>query len=133
MLTVTLLNSSQCIPSSQAEEKLTGINRINSVRSTIPAVTHVNYSARVQTVHQETNPLYWKLLHKFEDLTGCPLLINTSFNVRGEPIVCSPQNALDCFKRSEMDYLVMENLIIDKSRQNFAMEDRSWKAKYPLD
>ena len=133
MLTVTLLNSSQCIPSSQAEVKLTGINRINSVRSTIPAVTHVNYSARVQTVHQETNPLYWKLLHKFGDLTGCPLLINTSFNVRGEPIVCSPQNALNCFKRSEMDYLVMENLIIDKSRQNFAMEDRSWKAKYPLD
>ena len=133
MLTVTLLNSSQCIPTSQAGEKLTGINRIKSVRSTIPAVTHVNYSARVQTVHQETNPLYWNLLHKFENLTGCPLLINTSFNVRGEPIVCSPQNALNCFKRSEMDYLVMENLIIDKSRQNFAMEDRSWKAKYPLD
>ena len=118
---------------SEVEEKLIGIDRINAVRSTIPAVTHVNYSARVQTVHRETNELYWSLLRKFENITGCPLLINTSFNVRGEPIVCSPQNALNCFKRSEIDYLVMENLVIEKSLQNFPTDNRSWKTEYPLD
>ena len=133
MLTVSSLNPSQCVSVSEVEEKLIGINRINAVRSTIPAVTHVNYSARVQTVHRETNELYRSLLRKFENITGCPLLINTSFNVRGEPIVCSPQNALNCFKRSEIDYLVMENLVIEKSLQNFPKDNRSWKTEYPLD
>ena len=133
MLTVSSLNPSQCVSVSEVEEKLIGVDRINAVRSTIPAVTHVNYSARVQTVHRETNELYWSLLRKFENITGCPLLINTSFNVRGEPIVCSPQNALNCFKRSEIDYLVMENLVIEKSLQNFPKDNRSWKTEYPLD
>ena len=133
MLTVNSLNPCQCTSESVDEEERTGVDKINSVRSTIPAVTHVNNSARVQTVHRETNALYWSLLHKFENLTGCPLVINTSFNVRGEPIVCSPQNALDCFKRSGIDYLVMENLIIEKSRQNFPDENHAWKTEYPLD
>ena len=133
MLTVNSLNPSQCISASGEKETRTGVDRINSMRSTIPAVTHVNNSARVQTVHRETNALYWSLLHKFENLTGCPLVINTSFNVRGEPIVCSPRNALDCFKRSGIDYLVMENLIIEKSKQNFPNESQAWKTEYPLD
>lgn len=96
---------------------LSGIEKHKIPRSTIPAVTHVDGSARVQTVHKETNPRYWTLIDQFNQLTGCPVLINTSFNVRGEPIVCSPKDAYRCFMRTHMDYLVMENNLLDKTDQ----------------
>ena len=92
------------------EEKLWGIDKLNVKRSEIPAVTHVDYSARIQTVRRETNPLYWEIIDAFRELTGCPLIVNTSFNVRGEPIVCSPEDSYRCFMRTEMDFLVLENL-----------------------
>ncbi|HKP36110.1 MAG TPA: carbamoyltransferase, partial [Pyrinomonadaceae bacterium] len=93
------------------EEKLFGIDKLNVPRSEIPAVTHVDYSARIQTVRRETNPLYWEILEAFRRRTGCPLIVNTSFNVRGEPIVCSPEDSYRCFMRTEMDYLVLENCV----------------------
>jgi len=86
-------------------------------RSDIPAVTHVDFSARIQTVHKETNPQYWSLINKFKELTGYSVIVNTSFNVRGEPIVCSPEEAYICFMNTEMDYLVMGNYIFDKKEQ----------------
>jgi len=97
-----------------AEAALLGIEKLNVVRSTIPAVTHVDYSARVQTLRREDNPLYYDLISAFERLTGCPLLVNTSFNVRGEPIVCTPQHAHACFMNTEMDALVMEDFVLQK-------------------
>jgi carbamoyltransferase len=98
-------------------ENLTGIDLFNVPRSDIPAVTHFDYSARVQTVHEETNPRYYRLLKEFEQTTGCATLINTSFNIPGEPIVCSPEDAFHCFMRAEMDVLVLENCILYKERQ----------------
>ncbi len=100
------------------EAALFGINKLNVVRSTIPAVTHVDYSARVQTLRREDNPLYYDLIAAFGRLTGCPLLINTSFNVRGEPIVCTPEHAHACFMRTEMDVLVMEDFVLEKREQD---------------
>jgi carbamoyltransferase len=104
-------------------------------RSTIPAITHVDYSARVQTVSQENNPLYYDLIAAFERLTGCAVLVNTSFNVRGEPIVCTPEQAYACFMRTEMDLLVIEDFVIDKREQgeNAYAEDTSWQEEFQLD
>jgi carbamoyltransferase len=118
---------------SEEERKLFGIEKLNVVRSTVPAITHVDYSARLQTVHRETHPRYWKLLSKFAELTGCPVLVNTSFNVRGEPIVCTPDEAYRCFMRTEMDYLVMGNFILEKSKQPEFAETTEWKKEYQLD
>src|SRR2546430_6335311 len=96
-----------------AEEKqLFGIDKLNVPRSDIPAVTHIDYSARVQTVHEDTNPRYHRLLKTFEALTGCAVIVNTSFNVRGEPIVCTPEDAYRCFMRTEMDLLVLGNHLV---------------------
>ena len=117
----------------EAQESLFGIDKLKLVRSKIPAVTHVDYSARLQTVHPETNPRFYHLLSKFEALTQCPILINTSFNVRGEPIVCSPQDAYQCFMRTEMDVLVLENALLIKSDQPPWYGDDLWKDEYPLD
>ena len=100
------------------EEALFGIDKLNIVRSTIPAVTHVDYSARVQTVHRETNPLYHELISRFYARTGCPVLVNTSFNVRGEPIVCSPEDAFRCFMGSEIEMLVVSNCLLRKDDQD---------------
>jgi carbamoyltransferase len=100
------------------EEALFGIDKLNVVRSEIPAVTHVDYSARVQTVHEDTNPLYYRLLKRFKALTGCSMLVNTSFNVRGEPIVCTPEDAFRCFMGSELDLLVVGNCVLTKHEQN---------------
>jgi carbamoyltransferase len=102
-------------------------------RSEVPAITHVDYSARIQTVHRETNPRYYALLRAFEARTGCPLLVNTSFNVRGEPIVCTPEDAYRCFMRTEMDYLVLENCLLAKTEQPAWERDESWKAEFELD
>ena len=115
------------------EEQLFGIERLNIARSDIPAVTHVDYSARIQTVHKETNPRFHKLLSIFDERTGCPLLVNTSFNVRGEPIVGSPEDAYRCFMRTEMDYLVLENLLLSKAEQPSWKQDDSWKTEFDLD
>jgi len=115
------------------EEGLFGIDKLNVPRSDIPAVTHVDYSARVQTVSRDTNPMFWRLIKEFEGLTGCPVLINTSFNVRGEPIVNSPKDAYLCFMRTEMDYLVLGDFVLDKSRQRPLATDNDWQSEFGLD
>jgi carbamoyltransferase len=109
-------------PMSAAEEALFGIDKLNVARSSIPAVTHVDYSARVQTVHRETNPAYYDLIERFHQLTGCPVLINTSFNVRSEPIVCTPEDAFRCFMGTEIDMLVVGNCVLRKDEQNPALK-----------
>jgi carbamoyltransferase len=120
-------------PMTAEQEKLFGIERLNIPRSNIPAVTHVDYSARIQTVHKETNPRFHQLLKLFDERTGCPVLVNTSFNVRGEPIVGSPEDAYRCFMRTEMDYLVLENLLLSKTDQPSWKQDDSWKTEFELD
>jgi carbamoyltransferase len=115
------------------EERLFGIEKLNVARSEIPAVTHVDYSARIQTVRRETNPLYWEILEAFRRRTGCPLIVNTSFNVRGEPIVCTPEDSYRCFMRTEMDYLVLENCVLDKKDQPSFIEKQDWRRKFKLD
>jgi len=117
----------------EEEKKLFGIQKLNIVRSDIPAITHVDYSARLQTVHRETNPLFHRLISKFEENYGSAVLINTSFNVRGEPIVCSPEDAYRCFMRTNMDYLVMGNILLDKNEQEKLKEDSDWKKEFELD
>jgi carbamoyltransferase len=102
-------------------------------RSTIPAVTHIDFSARVQTVHAQTNPIFHELITAFQGLTGCGVLINTSFNVRGEPIVCSPEDAYACFMRTKMDYLVLGTFVLDKQDQAAWREDRDWRREFELD
>ena len=118
---------------SKEQENLFGIDKLNIKRSSIPAVTHVDYSARIQTVHKNTNKRYYDLIREFEKETQCPVLINTSFNVRGEPIVCTPEQAYLCFMRTEMDTLVLENFVIDKNDQNSLEDDKSWKEEFELD
>jgi len=115
------------------QTKLFGIDKLNIPRSEIPAVTHVDYSARVQTVHPETNPRFYHLLDEFEKRTDCPVLVNTSFNVRGEPIVHTPEDAYRCFMRTEMDYLVMENIVLNKSDQKEWKEEGDWRDEFALD
>ena len=105
-----------------AEQALFGIEKLNVARSEIPAVTHVDYSARIQTVHRETNPLFHRLLSRFKALTGCPILVNTSFNVRGEPIVCTPEDAFRCFMGNELDVLVVGNCVLQKAEQDPALK-----------
>jgi carbamoyltransferase len=114
------------------EEALFGIDKLNVVRSTIPAVTHVDYSARVQTVHRETNPIYHELISRFHQLTCCPVVINTSFNVRSEPIVCTPEDAFRCFMGTELDLLVVGNSILRKQDQDPALKV-IYKDKFELD
>jgi carbamoyltransferase len=104
------------------ETSLFGIDKLNVPRSEIPAVTHVDYSARVQTVHKETNPIFHALLSEFKALTGCPVLVNTSFNVRGEPIVCTPEDAFRCFMGTQLDVLVMGRCYLRKQDQDEALE-----------
>ena len=98
-------------------EGATGLDRLKQIRSTIPAVTHVDYSARIQTLRREDNPRLYALIELFEQRTGCPVLVNTSFNVRGEPIVCTPDDAYRCFMNTEMDYLVIGNFLLDRTAQ----------------
>ena len=117
MLLVADVKKNIQIPMSKDDQKLFGINKLNKKRSSIPAVTHVDYSARVQTVHKETNPRYYKLLEKFKKITECPVLVNTSFNVRGEPIVCTIEDAFRCFMGTNLDLLVCENFILFKEKQ----------------
>ena len=120
------------IPMKESEESLFGIEKLNVIRSSIPAVTHVDYSARIQTVHEKTNKRYYKLLKKFKEITNCPILVNTSFNVRGEPIVCSVRDAFNCFMGTELDLLVCENFILYKDNQIKKRCD-NYKKKFKLD
>ena len=115
-----------------SDKNLFGIEKLNSKRSVIPAVTHVDFSARIQTVHFETNPLYHKLISSFKKRTGCPILVNTSFNVRGEPIVCNPADAFNCFMGTELDLLIIGNFILKKKSQK-KMLLMNYKNKYELD
>jgi carbamoyltransferase len=115
------------------EERLWGIDKLNVKRSEIPAVTHVDYSARIQTVRRETNPLYWQIIEAFRQRTGCPIIVNTSFNVRGEPIVCTPEDSYRCFMRTEMDTLVLENYVLDKREQPALVEKTDWRKEFSLD
>jgi len=112
---------------------LWGIEKLNVPRSTIPAVTHVDYSARIQTVRRETNPFYYDIIEAFYRLTGCPVVVNTSFNVRGEPIVCTPEDAYRCFMRTNLDVLVLENYVLAKQEQVAVAADESWRQEFVLD
>ena len=133
MLVVAPVREELRIALTDDQQQLFGIDKLKLKRSELPAITHVDYSARVQTVSDRTNPRYHALLKAFEDQTGCAVLVNTSFNVRGEPIVCTPEDAYRCFMRTEMDYLVIENFILEKSKQPHWERDDSWKDEFELD
>ena len=133
MLLVAQVKKEKCLSMTQEQQQLFGIEKLNIPRSEIPAITHVDYSARIQTVHNETNPRFHKLLDAFEAASGCPVLVNTSFNVRGEPIVCTPEDAYRCFMRTEMDYLVLENCLLAKQNQPEWKEASDWRNEYELD
>ena len=133
MLIVAPVREEKRIAMTADQEKLFGIDKLNVPRSQVPSITHVDYSARIQTIHRETNPRYYRLIEAFEQKTGCPILINTSFNVRGEPIVCTPGDAYRCFMRTGMDYLVIENFVLAKTEQPAWDDDESWKEEFQLD
>ena len=114
------------------DNKLFGIDKLNVKRSTIPAVTHVDYSSRIQTVHKETNPKYYNLIKEFKKITNCPVLVNTSFNVRGEPIVCNVEDAFKCFMGTNLDLLIIENFVLVKEDQDQALK-RNYKENFELD
>ncbi len=133
MLLVAPVRTEKRLAMTAEQQKLFGIEKLNIPRSKIPAITHVDYSARIQTVHDDTNPRFHKLLDAFEAKTGCPVLVNTSFNVRGEPIVCTPEDAYRCFMRTEMDYLVLENYLLTKTKQPEWNEKGDWREEYELD
>jgi carbamoyltransferase len=133
MLFVAPVKDELRVSLSPQEEKLFGIEKLKTKRSQLPAITHVDYSARIQTVHPETNPKFYHLLKSFKKRTGCGVLVNTSFNVRGEPIVGSPEDAYRCFRRTEMDYLVLENFLLSKKDQPAIPQDSSWMKEFELD
>ncbi len=133
MLLVASVAESQRIKMTAEEEELWGIDKLNVKRSEIPAVTHVDYSARIQTVRRETNSLYWEIIDAFRQKTGCPVVVNTSFTVRGEPIVCTPEDSYRCFMRTEMDFLVLETSVLDKKDQPKLEEKTDWKSEFKLD
>ena len=132
MLLVAEVNKSKQINMSDDDKNLFGIEKLNVRRSSIPAITHVDYSARIQTVHKETNPMYYNLLNEFNKITNCPVLVNTSFNVRGEPIVCSVEDAFNCFMGTNLDILVIENFILFKDEQDSSLLN-DYKNKFELD
>ncbi|MDH4153575.1 MAG: carbamoyltransferase [Nitrospira sp.] len=133
MLLVAPVQEKRRLPLPADLAGLWGIDLLNVPRSDIPAVTHLDYSARIQTVHKETNPRYDRLLRAFEAQTGCPVLVNTSFNVRGEPIVCTPEDAYRCFMRTDMDVLVLENCVLYKPQQKPLANDTNWQKEFELD
>jgi carbamoyltransferase len=133
MLLVAPVREDRRLPMTDEQQKLFGIDKLNVPRSDIPAVTHVDYSARVQTVSPEQNPRYHGLLAAFERETGCGVVVNTSFNVRGEPIVCTPEDAYRCFMRTDMDYLVMGPFLLEKTEQPEWQEEGDWRDEFELD
>ena len=133
MLQVAQIRKERQIPMKDAEKNFFGLEKLNVERSDVPAITHIDYSARIQSVNIHDNPKYHKLLKTFEEKTGCPVIVNTSFNVRGEPIVESPMDAYKCFMRTEMDYLVMGDYILNKKDQPEFIDDLDWKEEFELD
>ena len=133
MLLVAPVKNELCKKMTKEQQELFGIEKLNIPRSFLPAITHVDYSARVQTVSKKTNPRYHKLISAFKQRTGCSSIVNTSFNVRGEPIVCTPQDAYRCFMRTEMDVLVLQNQILLKSDQPKKEKNEKWKQEFELD
>jgi carbamoyltransferase len=133
MLLVADVCPSRRVEVPDQEKALWGIEKLNVPRSTIPAVTHVDYSARIQTVRRETNPFYYDIIEAFYRLTSCPVVVNTSFNVRGEPIVCTPEDAYRCFMRTNLDVLVLENYVLEKQEQGAVVADESWRQEFALD
>ena len=132
MLIVSNIKKEKQKKMTDEEKKLFGIDKLNVKRSDIPAVTHVDYSARIQTVHKETNEKYYNLIKKFKEKTNCPVIVNTSFNVRGEPIVNSPEDAFNCFMGTELDKLIIGNFYLDKNEQNPKLK-KDYKTKFELD
>ena len=132
MLLVGGIKSSKCIDMSEKQKTLFGIEKLNVKRSEIPAVTHVDYSARIQTVNKKTNKKYYNLIKKFKEKTGCPLIVNTSFNVRGEPIVNTPTDAFKCFMGTNLDKLVIGNFYLDKEKQKNELKE-NYMEKFKLD
>ena len=132
MLLVAGVRADQRIAMTTEQEKLFGIDKLNVPRSTIPAVTHVDYSARVQTVHRDTNPRFHALISRFKELTGCPVVVNTSFNVRGEPIACTPEDSFRCFMGTEIEVLAVENCFMEKADQDAALKER-YEGAFTLD
>jgi len=133
MLLVADVKKERQLRMSSDEEKLFGIDKLNIVRSDIPAVTHIDYSARIQSVNKNTNPFYHGIISKFNEKYGCGVIVNTSFNVRGEPIVCSPEDAYRCFMRTDIDYLVLGNYLLDKTEMKKITNDTDWKKEFELD
>ncbi len=133
MLLVAPVTQERQIPMTPEQRRLWGIHQLNVVRSDMPAVTHIDYSARIQTVSRDTNPNYYDLIKEFERLTGCAVLVNTSFNVRGEPIVCTPADAYRCFMRTHIDYLVLGPFLLDKAQQPEWKESGEWQREFQLD
>jgi carbamoyltransferase len=133
MLMVADVKSERRLPEAEGVKALWGIEKLNVPRSTVPSITHVDYSARIQTVRPDINGLYYQIIDAFHQRTGCPMIVNTSFNVRGEPIVCTPEDAIRCFRRTHMDALVLENIILLRSEQGPMPVDESWKSEFALD
>ena len=133
MLLVAPVRKERQIPMTEEQRRLWGIEQLNVVRSDIPAVTHIDYSARIQTVERETNPDYYDLIRAFERRTGFAVLVNTSFNVRGEPIVCTPEDAYRCFMRTHIDYLVLGPFLVAKTEQPAPEETTEWQREFQLD
>ena len=132
MLLVSDINAEKKIEMTEQQKQLFGIDKLNIKRSEIPAVTHVDYSARIQTVTKNTNKSYFDLITKFKEKTGCPVIVNTSFNVRGEPIVNTPTDAFNCFMGTELDHLVIGNCILNKTEQDQNLK-KNYKTQFELD
>jgi len=133
LIVAPVKENKRCYSSSASQGQAIGLARLNGTRSEIPAVTHVDYTARVQTVDKKINPRLYNLLDEFEKNTGCPVMINTSFNVRGEPIVCTPEDAYRCFMRTGMDYLILGNVLLSKLKQPEVERDETWMEEFQLD
>ena len=133
MLLVANVQKDKQVKMSEKQNSYFGLEKLNVVRSEIPAVTHVDYSARIQSVNEQTNPRFHQMLTKFNDKYGCPVIVNTSFNVRGEPIVCTPKDAYLCFMRTEMDCLIIGNYLLDKTEQKPLVGDSDWQSEFELD
>jgi carbamoyltransferase len=133
MLLVADVKKDKQLKMTKEQEAFFGLKKINIARSEIPAVTHVDYSARIQSVNKKTNPRYHEMLTKFNEKYGCPVVVNTSFNVRGEPIVCTPKDAYLCFMRTEMDYLILNNFLLKKTDQKPLENDTDWMSEFDLD
>jgi carbamoyltransferase len=133
MLLVANVQKDKQVKMSDEQKSYFGLEKLNVVRSEVPAITHVDYSARIQSVNRKTNSRYHEMLTRFNDKYGCPVIVNTSFNVRGEPIVCTPNDAYLCFMRTEMDYLIMGNYLLDKKDQKPIVGDSDWRSEFELD